>query len=493
MPDVYRSSAKVFVDTNSLLRPLLRGLAIYNDPTDGVSLVARTLLSDENLEKIAREADLDIRATTDAQMKGIVNRLRRGIKISSTRERNIYTIGYTARDPNMAQKIVQITLDEFVEASLGSNRKSSDSAEEFLSQQIEEYENRLIESEMRRADFTRSRMDRAPGSSGSYYTRLERRTQELQRSELKLLELESQLSATNAQLRGESPIFGLTTAGTENNQRSIRTKFDVRIRNLEGKLDELLIKYTKNHPDAKRTQGLLDGLNAQRDRSIQNMSTVSKETGSYVQFGNVNQNPVYQELKLTAAQYTNQIASLKVRVEATKKKIVELDKMVDLVPQIEAEERSLNRDYSMINKKYQDLLSRKDQAELSRKADASTDDVQFRILQPPTRSGKPSGPKRGIFYTAILLLGFGSGAAVAFLISQIKPVVFSVNQLKQSFGIPVLGVVTDTNIMAIQKVNKRRMVVFTISSLSVLVIYLILIWTEIAYGKVPLHLLENII
>ena len=34
MPNVYASSARVFVDTNSLLRPLLRGLAVYNNPSE---------------------------------------------------------------------------------------------------------------------------------------------------------------------------------------------------------------------------------------------------------------------------------------------------------------------------------------------------------------------------------------------------------------------------------------------------------------------------
>ena len=67
LPDEYESSARLFVDTNSLLRPLLRGLAVYNDPGQQINLVARTLLSRPNLEKIAREADLDLTASTQAE------------------------------------------------------------------------------------------------------------------------------------------------------------------------------------------------------------------------------------------------------------------------------------------------------------------------------------------------------------------------------------------------------------------------------------------
>ena len=124
LPDEYESSARLFVDTNSLLRPLLRGLAVYNDPGQQINLVARTLLSRPNLEKIAREADLDITVATQAEMDELIEDLRSDITLSSTAEQNIYTIKYPADTPELAQKVVQITLNEFVETSLGSNRKA---------------------------------------------------------------------------------------------------------------------------------------------------------------------------------------------------------------------------------------------------------------------------------------------------------------------------------------------------------------------------------
>ena len=108
MPNVYHSSARVFVDTNSLLRPLLRGIAVYNNPSAQINLVARTLLSRPNLEKIAREADLDITVTTQKDMDALIDNLKNDIKLSSTREQNIYTISYTSSTPELSQKIVQI-------------------------------------------------------------------------------------------------------------------------------------------------------------------------------------------------------------------------------------------------------------------------------------------------------------------------------------------------------------------------------------------------
>lgn len=494
MPDVYQSSARVFVDTNSLLRPLLRGLAVYNNPSEQVSLVARTLLSRPNLEKIARDADLDITVKTAKEMDELIDELKKNIRLSSTREQNIYTISYPSYSPGLSQKIVQITLDKFVETSLGSNRQSGDAAEGFIQEQIEEYEQRLVEAEKRQADFKISRMDRAPGSTGDYYAQYQRENTLLQNTELKLLELESQLAAAQAQLRGEAPVFGLVTpsAGSDN-QSGISTKYDSRIASMESRLDELLIQYTENHPEVRRINSLLDNLKAERNSQIQSMSKVAETTGSYSQFGNINQNPVYQEMKLAVASYENQIAALKIRADDYRAKVEKLTQMIDLVPQIEAEAQGLNRDYDTIRQQYLGLLGRKEQAEMSRKAEANTDDVQFRIIDPPILPSKPSGPKRIIFYTVILFMGFASGIVVAFLISQIKPVVLSASQLKATFGIPIFGSVSNLDAIAIEKTERKRMIVFALSSLFIVILYASLVWADISYGRLPFNLLGKLL
>src|SRR5450631_3133155 len=59
LPDKYEASARVYVDTQSLLRPLMAGMAVSPDAGQQVAILSRLLLSRPNIEKIIRKSDLD--------------------------------------------------------------------------------------------------------------------------------------------------------------------------------------------------------------------------------------------------------------------------------------------------------------------------------------------------------------------------------------------------------------------------------------------------
>ncbi|MCB1766023.1 MAG: chain length determinant family protein, partial [Candidatus Competibacteraceae bacterium] len=126
MPDQYQASARVFVDTQSVLRPLLQGLAVTVNPDAQIGLMTRTLLSRPNLEKIARNADLDIRAQDTDALEDLLNSLQKHIGLASAGRENLYTITFTDRDPQVAKKVVQAVVTVFVENLLGETRQDTD-------------------------------------------------------------------------------------------------------------------------------------------------------------------------------------------------------------------------------------------------------------------------------------------------------------------------------------------------------------------------------
>ncbi|MAJ71295.1 MAG: chain-length determining protein [Alteromonadaceae bacterium TMED7] len=474
MPDVYKSQAVVFVDTRSMLQPLLSGLAIQTNPQQEIAMMAQTLLSRSNIEIIARESDLDITVNTAEGYTNLINTLSKNIRLDRTGRNNIYNISYSNRNPELAKRVVQETLDLFVEGSLGNNRRDTDTASRFLDEQISEYETRLIEAEQRLADFQRRYNDILP-VSGSFYSTLQGANSNLESTQLQIRELQQQVSSLKSQMTSGRATDGFDVRQGDNTP-VITTRYDNRIKSLEEKIDQLKLRFTDKHPDVIEAKSLLASLEQSRQDELKAYFSETAEDGD-----DTNLSPLATELKLEISRLEGQIASLRVRESDFEAKIQELRNKIDLVPQIEAESTALNRDYGITKQKYEELLRRKEAAELSRRADVSSEELQFRIIEPPLVPDTPTGPKRLVYYTGILVLGFGMGVALAFAISQIRPVLVRGRQLTALTSFPVLGAVTHLNLKQIQRRNRLRVFLFILSSGAIVTMYAILLAAEVAH------------
>ena len=104
LPNVYESKAVVYVDSRSILKPLLRGLTIQTNPQQEIEMMAKTLLSRSNVEEIARQSDLDLTTTTDEGYTKLISELSDDIELKSTGRDNIYTISYNHKSAEMWYK-----------------------------------------------------------------------------------------------------------------------------------------------------------------------------------------------------------------------------------------------------------------------------------------------------------------------------------------------------------------------------------------------------
>ena len=157
LPESYVASARVYVDTNTVLRPLLQGLAVQPNVESRIGLLSRTLLSRPNLEKLMRMTDLDLQVTTAREKDKLLSDLSKSVRLNANRkDRSLYSISVTDPDRDTAKRIAQALITVFIESSLSGKREDSSGAQDFLNEQIKEYEARLIAAETRSANFARS-------------------------------------------------------------------------------------------------------------------------------------------------------------------------------------------------------------------------------------------------------------------------------------------------------------------------------------------------
>lgn len=480
LPDQYRSTAKVFVDTRSVLQPMLRGLALETNAYQEVQIMARTLLSRDNVEQIARNSDLDISANSDAAFNNIVTGLQNSIKLNSTGRNNIFNISFPHNNPAIAQRVVQSTLDLFVEGSLGSNRKGSDTADRFINEQIAEYENRLTEAEQRLADFKRQYNDILP-QQGSYFANLSALNEQKESIQLEIKQVNQQIASLKGKLTSNSMNDSFSVTNGE--EIVLNTRYDERIRSLEDKLDQLKLRFTNLHPDVIETANLLKNLEEARQQEINAFKDANLDDAG------LPTNELGREISLEVSRLESNVASLQVKEQDILRKIEDLESKIDLIPQIEAESTALNRDYGINKRKYEELLSRRESADLARRADASTEKLQFRIIEPPNLPTKPTGPNRFMMYTGILLAGFGVGVAIAFILSQLNPILIRPKQIQSIIDYPILGAVSHFDIEKIKKRDRVRMIIFAMSSSLVMGLYAVCIIAD----KMNIDLLAGIL
>ncbi|WJW74466.1 GNVR domain-containing protein [Thiohalobacter sp. IOR34] len=459
LPDQYQATAMVHVDTQTVLRPLLRGLAVNFNATQRIGMMTRTLITRPNLEKLARMTDLDLQAGTPEQMEDLLDSLARRIKLHSTKRENLYTISFTDPDRKLAKRVVQSLLTIFVESSLGQSREDTDTAQQFLAQQISQYEKKLNEAEARLADFKRRHVGMMPGEGRDYYARLQNAQSELDAARLQLRELENRRAAQLRQM--EDLEDEESTLGIYSDSGGATSAIDARIQSLQSRLDELLLKFTDRHPDVIELRRLIETLETQRQEEAEAMPAEATQSG----------NPLYQQMQMMLTETTAQIASMRARVAEYESRVKKLQELVDTVPRVEAELQRLNRDYAVHKKNYEQLLARREQANISEQAEISADDVKFRVVEPPRVPLTPSGPNRPLLMSIVMLVGLGSGVFLAYLLYQMRPTFDDPKVMKQVTGLPVFGTVSMVYTDEILRKRRLAMLSFSIVGIGLLLFY----------------------
>lgn len=433
MPESYVASARMHVDTNSVLRPLMRGLTITPDINQRIQMMSQTLLSRPNLERLARMTDLDLRATSEIQKEALVKRLGESISLSGSRgNSSLYSISVTDPDRETARRIAQALITVFIENSMSDKREDSSDAQSFLRQQIAESEGRLVEAERRLAMFKQQNVDVLPGGGGDYYSRLQETRGALQQAQLQLREVENRRRELQRQVEGEDPVF---IAGGASGMA--QSPLDARVQSLQLQMDTLLARYTAKHPEVVRLRGLVEELELEREAEYARMR---EQPGS--SFSGLASSPVYQGMRSMLAQSDAEAAELRVRVAEFERRSEELAAKVSQIPEVEAELKQLNRDYDVIARQHQQMLERRESARLSGDVESTGGEVSFRVIDPPFVPRKPSKPNKLLLNAGALVMALGAGVGVALLLALVHPIVTDARMLAHSTGLPLLGTVT---------------------------------------------------
>lgn len=438
IPDTYQASAKVFVDTNSLLRPLMQGLTAASNTMNEVQLVSRAVLTRPNLEEVAHETDLMLRARTPEQVEKLITELQQRIQVTGGRD-NIFTIQYEDPSREKARDVVAAVLDTFVESAIGNEGNDAELTERALATEIDVHERRLREAETALANFKRENLGYMSSESGGYYAALQLALARVSATQEKLRVLTERRNELQRQIDGEEPVFGIMPATTTNTNALCKQR--AQIAQAEADLAALRVNFTDRHP---RVTTLRDTIAQLEQECRADLASAAAAGLSVSSAGSqpLDTNPVYQNLRIQLSTAELELAELRATLAAEESEVERLRRDVDKITQVEADLKQLNRDYDVVQARHQELLRRWEDLQAKKRLDPVTDNVQFRRIEPPFANADPVGPNRPLLLAGVFVLALGSAGAFAFGLNQMKPTFFARTSLRRSIEFPVLGAIS---------------------------------------------------
>src|SRR6201996_4758026 len=242
----FESNARLFVDADAILTPLLRGIAADSAPTSQLEILQRTLLSKPNLEKLISKTDLDLTLNGPSDRERLIGRLSNDIKVTP-QTKNLFTITYRDKSPKLAHDVVQTLLTIFVESATGGSRSDMENARRFLERQIQSYEQQLRAAEKRRADFRARYIEILPADNNPNVPALESARTQAQALEGKLQDALIARDALKQEVENTPPLVVVEAGGANGNGLVGAPR--TRLQEAEDQLTILLLRDTDQHPD----------------------------------------------------------------------------------------------------------------------------------------------------------------------------------------------------------------------------------------------------
>jgi len=319
LPNKYQSQTKVYLDTQTVLKSLLKGLAVDSQVREqSAQIMQRTLVTRLNLKKVIDETDLNLNIKDRFGHEKLIKSLASNVSISTvsllgkkdSQSSNMYQISYIDSDPNLAKNVVEVLLNIFIENVLGASRKDTYEAQEFLDGQIEEFKQKQHKAEEKLKDFKLKNSGFMPEEGRSYYSKINSLIAKLDGARLSLRESENRSIEIKKQIDG---LVLSASASDKNKLEFIPGPLDIRIENMETKLDELLLQYTEQHPDVISTRRALSQLKKQKDEVNSNAKGENNISSSVLN------SSLYQDLNVMLGETKSEAAALRIRVQVYEK------------------------------------------------------------------------------------------------------------------------------------------------------------------------------
>jgi polysaccharide chain length determinant protein (PEP-CTERM system associated) len=315
-----------------------------------------------------------------------------------------FYVKYTAPSPREAQQICNELTTLLIEQNLRSVQDAASGTSDVLNRGLENAKRNLDDLDAKLAVFKKQYVGQLPGDEENNLkiltglsSQLEANTQTLNRAQQDKAYTESMLAQQVATWRSSQ----LST-----NPQTLEKQLS----DLQSQLLQLQAKYTDDHPDVIKAKADIAEVK-KKLTDINKASSDSTDVGT--DKASATEPPEIRQMRLQIHQYSDLIAAATRDQGRLQKEIAQYQSRVSLSPAIEEQYKQLTRDYDVAMKGYDDLLAKKNSADLTVQMNNQSQGERFFPLFPANLPDIPSFPNRLLFLLGGLIAGMGLGAGIA--------------------------------------------------------------------------------
>jgi polysaccharide chain length determinant protein (PEP-CTERM system associated) len=431
LPNVFEANATILITPQKVPVDYVRP-TVTTDIGERVDIIIKQMLSYDRLNQMIDEFNLYPELVAKKTREAIFFRMMGDITItpeeSLTRgdERRApgqprvvdsFRISYRGERPRVVAAVSNKLASVFIEENLREREQLAVGTSDFLTKELEQSKNILAQREAKVAAYKQAHRGQLPSELHTNLSKLER--------------LQTTLSTVSATISAEED-RRITLEKTIGEMQSATTQGDPfrRMQDLQARLAAMeAVGMTGKHPDyvsVKREIGLVE---AQIEADRQNPER--SDTGLY--------NPAL-------VQASRELTASKLRAESLRKQEAELkgtietvERLVAETPKRQEELNTLERDLAMMQRQYQDLLFKMQNARMAENLERKQKGEQFRVLNTAQIPTIPIQPDRSKIILFSVFLSFMFGMALAVLIEVSDHSLRDATVAQNLIGLPVLA------------------------------------------------------
>jgi polysaccharide chain length determinant protein (PEP-CTERM system associated) len=430
LPDVYRSSTLIRFNQPRVPTALVGSTVTHRrDIRERLQSTIQEFLSKNQLERTVKEFDR-IPSNTTVPLRVSVGELRKSTTVEYRREPNVFELSFESTNPEKAKQVTSYLASLFIEQNLRVREHRAQETKTFVNAEAERLRKELEEQEGVVNRYKAAKRFELPDQLDTNLRSLEQLRRELEANNLRLAALQERKGVLQKQTVESDIRTDLLPAVSFTGEVNGPTQI-IQIDMKKKELDSLLQRYSSKHPDVVRLQREIQALEGEsRDASPTKSVNYTKVSSG---------NPLKQVLQTQIADIDLEVQALRSQNETVRNQINVLQIRVDNTPIRAIELSKISRGYEITLRKYQDLLARGLESEVSESVEKQQKGEQFQVVEPANFPARPVRPNRLVIVLVGLAVGLIGGVGLAFLSETMDTSFKKSDEINAFVNVPLLA------------------------------------------------------